>query len=214
MRSCAQPDKGRTPASRLPERDAHLLAVAERLFLEQGYHQVSLALVATSAGVATRTIYARFGDKRSLLEVILERREEASSLALVAIAGQGQSLEASLHRFAAHVFQHELSPCLALLHADLLAERNIPRPAQRRWALEGSWRTLLERALMPSNACLVDVFVACLQNEHLAAPMPHAGNEWSAGVVDGMARRAVARFLELANAFARPLSTEKREPCI
>src|SRR3954467_8029791 len=80
--------KGRTPVSQQGGRHLHLLAVAERLFLDKGYHHVSLALVASSAGVATRTIYSSFGNKRALLELILERRRDASADALAALAAE------------------------------------------------------------------------------------------------------------------------------
>jgi hypothetical protein len=104
--------------------------------------------------------------------------------ALVAIAGQCQSLKASLHRLAANVYQHELSPGGYLLQADLPAERSIPW-ALRRWAVKGDWRTLLERALVPASSHLAGLYVACLQSERFVVPTPHAGNQWLAEVVEG-----------------------------
>jgi AcrR family transcriptional regulator len=203
MGRCALRSKGRTPFMRQAERDGHVLEVAERLFLEKGYHQVSLALVAASAGVATRTIYASFGDKRSLLEEILECRRAAGDLALASLAAQYQPIERRLHRLAAHAFEHALSPCLDLLHADLLAGRSLLAPAQGRWALQGEWRTLLERTLTPASLNFSDVFIACLMTEHFGTPPPCVGNERSAEAIEGMARRAVARFLELVASCVR-----------
>lgn len=194
METCAHRRSGRTPAARQVERDRHVLSVAERLFLEKGYHQVSLALVASSAAVATRTIYARFGEKRAMLEEILECRREASGMALAALAEENLASDQALHRLAAHALGHELLPCLALLHADLLADRERCLPDGCRWAEEGGWRTLLEQVLAPAPSCVADVFVACLMKEQRRARS--AGVELSTETIDGMARRVVASFSE------------------
>jgi AcrR family transcriptional regulator len=176
------------------ERDLHVLAVAERLFLEKGYHQVSLALVASSAGVATRTIYARFGDKRAILEEILECRREASGIALAALSTAHLASGQALYRMAVHAIEHELSPSLELLHADLLADRETCRKPGRRWAEEGEWRALLEQILAPAPACVADVFVACLMKEQ--RPEWRAGEHRPHDIIDGVACRVVARFAE------------------
>jgi AcrR family transcriptional regulator len=200
MESCSHRSSGRTPVVRQVARDRHVLSVAEGLFLEKGYHQVSLALVASSAGVATRTIYARFGEKRALLEEIIECRRDASEMALAALGDERLSYGQALYRLAAHALAHELLPCLALLHADLLADRDRRTPAWGRWAEEGNWRTLLERVLAPAPACVADVFVACLMKEQHRARRPCGGAEPSPEGIDGMARSAVARFLEQVGA--------------
>lgn len=194
METCSHRSTGRTPLARQVERDLHVLAVAERLFLEKGYHQVSLALVASSAGVATRTIYARFGDKRAILEEILECRREASGIALAALSTAHLACGQALCRMAEHAFEHELSPSLELLHADLLADRETVWRRGRQWTKEGEWRALLERILAPAPACVADVFVACLMKEQ--PPEWRAGDGRPHEIIDGAARRAVARFAE------------------
>lgn len=45
---------------------------AQALFLAQGYASTTLQAVAAAAGVAVETVYARFGNKTSLLGAILE----------------------------------------------------------------------------------------------------------------------------------------------
>jgi AcrR family transcriptional regulator len=218
MEACSHRRSGRTPVAAQVARDRHVLSVAERLFLEKGYHQVSLALVASSAGVATRTIYARFGEKRALLEEIIECRRDASEMALTTIGGEHLAPGRDLHRIAAHAFEHELLPCLELLHADLVADRETHAPAPRRWAEEGRWRTLLEQSLAPAPSCVADVFVACLMREQHHMRSMFAGKELSAEVIDGMARRVVERFLEQIKAlnahidglFERPGKNGKR----
>jgi TetR/AcrR family transcriptional regulator, mexJK operon transcriptional repressor len=51
-------------------RRSMLLAVAGRLFLQNGFHGVSLATIAREAHVALRTIYLGFGDKAGLLAAV------------------------------------------------------------------------------------------------------------------------------------------------
>lgn len=194
METCSHPRTGRTPRARQVDRDMHVLSVAERLFLEKGYHQVSLALIASSARVATRTIYARFRDKRAMLEEILECRHETSAIALAALSEEELTCAQALYRMAAHAIEHELSPSLALLHADLLADREVCRKRERRWAEEGEWRALLEQILAPAPACVADVFVACLMKER--HPGWRAGEDWPHAIIDDVARRVVARFGE------------------
>lgn len=199
-------NKGRTPVSQQAGRNLHLLAVAERLFLDKGYHHVSLALVASSAGVATRTVYTCFGSKRALLELILERRREASALELAALAAERLLPAQLLHRLAEHAFRHELSPCLELLHADLLAERAPGTHARRGWGDKNRWRALLEHALEPASPAYADVFVACLMRERDTIVMLRDGDCSRAETIDASARRALAHFLELVPNLA-PLSS-------
>ncbi|MBS1213821.1 MAG: HTH-type transcriptional regulator RutR, partial [Proteobacteria bacterium] len=50
--------------------------VAHRLMLERGYAATSIEAVARAAGVAKRTIYDRFADKRALFSAIVQHRWE------------------------------------------------------------------------------------------------------------------------------------------
>lgn len=70
---------GRPRMAELDLRRSTLLAVAMRLFLQHGYHGVSLAAIAREAHVALRTIYLGFGDKAGLLGAV-----QADSLAAFA----------------------------------------------------------------------------------------------------------------------------------
>ena len=74
-------------ASSFPRREARarqtrrdVLAAASRLFVADGYGSTTLQGVADEAGVAVQTIYAVFGNKRALLEQLLD----------VAIAGDDE----------------------------------------------------------------------------------------------------------------------------
>lgn len=50
----------------------HILAVARRLFVEQGYDATSMSRVAEEAHVAPNTIYWHFADKDALLTSVLD----------------------------------------------------------------------------------------------------------------------------------------------
>jgi AcrR family transcriptional regulator len=49
-----------------------ILAAAKSVFLEHGFHRVSMDLVAAKAGTTKQTIYARFPSKDALFEAVLE----------------------------------------------------------------------------------------------------------------------------------------------
>lgn len=70
-------DAVKTPASyRQQQADAtrsRIADAAQRLFATRGYAATSMDAIARDAGVANRTVYAAFGAKREILNVICER---------------------------------------------------------------------------------------------------------------------------------------------
>lgn len=62
---------GRPRVADIAHRIDHLVACAGNLFLEKGYHNVSLNLIAREAGVAVRTIYLKFGGKPGLFNAVI-----------------------------------------------------------------------------------------------------------------------------------------------
>ena len=55
------------------KRDA-LLATAERLFYEEGFHATGIDRLVAEAGIARMTLYNHFPSKEALIEAVLERR--------------------------------------------------------------------------------------------------------------------------------------------
>lgn len=51
-----------------------VLETAERLFLDRGYASTSIPDIAADAGVAPQTVYAAFGNKRGLLQRLMDVR--------------------------------------------------------------------------------------------------------------------------------------------
>lgn len=74
-----------------------LLATAERLFYEQGFHATGIDRIVAAAGVVRMTLYNHFASKEALVAAVLEARHErfiASLEAAVAAAAPGQATRA------------------------------------------------------------------------------------------------------------------------
>ncbi|HEX9765199.1 MAG TPA: helix-turn-helix domain-containing protein [Nitriliruptorales bacterium] len=67
-----------TPEARREQTRRALLASAEALFLEHGYHQVTLDGVAEGAGMTKGAIYSNFDSKADLFFAVLEERAQAA----------------------------------------------------------------------------------------------------------------------------------------
>jgi AcrR family transcriptional regulator len=62
--------RGRTPRA---VREAQMVAAAERLFSERGYHGVSMDEIATASGITKPMLYDYFGSKEGLFLACVER---------------------------------------------------------------------------------------------------------------------------------------------
>ena len=67
---------GRPLLEDVPRRNEHLLEVATGIFVRLGYNATTLDRIAAVAGVAKRTIYARYADKQALFFAVLRRLAE------------------------------------------------------------------------------------------------------------------------------------------
>jgi len=67
---------GRPLLEDVPRRNEHLLDVATQIFVRLGYNATTLDRIAAEAGVAKRTIYARYADKQALFFAVLRRLAE------------------------------------------------------------------------------------------------------------------------------------------
>lgn len=74
-----------------------LLATAEQLFYEQGFHATGIDRIVAAAGVVRMTLYNHFASKEALVAAVLAARHErfiASLDAAVAAAAPGQAARA------------------------------------------------------------------------------------------------------------------------
>lgn len=85
---------------------AAILEAARRLFVEQGWTRTTIAAIAKDAGVATETIYSVFGNKRTLLESLIESaiRGDDPEVPLLQQAAPRQVAEATDQRQQLHLF--------------------------------------------------------------------------------------------------------------
>jgi AcrR family transcriptional regulator len=67
---------GRPLLEDVPRRNEHLLDIATEVFVRQGYNATTLDRIAVEAGVAKRTIYARYADKQALFFAVMRRLSE------------------------------------------------------------------------------------------------------------------------------------------
>lgn len=58
---------GRVPTRRPPDRRHHIAMAARELFLERGYHNVSMADVASAVGITAPALYRHYRNKQDLL---------------------------------------------------------------------------------------------------------------------------------------------------
>src|SRR4030088_3674894 len=81
---------GRPTREEAVRRDARLLDVATKLFMERGFEGTSIDAVAETAGVSTPTVYARYHDKRDLFTAVLRATIQRWLAPLSAAAGPAE----------------------------------------------------------------------------------------------------------------------------
>ncbi|RZL04408.1 MAG: TetR/AcrR family transcriptional regulator [Rubrivivax sp.] len=119
----ASPAKGagRPRAAEVEARLHDLKRTAGRLFLEKGYGNVSLEMIAREARVAVRTIYIKFGGKNGLLSAMLQDKR-AQFFADMDLAKDPRPVREVLDDFAARLYSLLTSPEAVALQRMLAAE--------------------------------------------------------------------------------------------
>ncbi|MCS0630505.1 TetR/AcrR family transcriptional regulator [Telluria mixta] len=196
---------GRHPAAVLQARERDLLDVAEQLFVRHSFHEVSIATIATTVRVATKTIYVKFGGKRGLLQAIVARDLNDWQRQIDAIETSDADARARLEALAGLMLRRALSARRARLHADAVAEWS-PELAQLAASVTARDRRLLERLVesLPAPAhgsrarggVLCDAFVGCVLGRHIGAILGGTGSSPDREAVQRMAADSVAGFLE------------------
>ena len=196
---------GRHSAAALQERERDLLDVAKQLFVRDSYHQVSIATIATTVRVATKTIYDKFGGKHGLLRAIVERDVDDWKRQLEAIEASDADIRARLEILACLMLRRALSEQRAHLHADAVAERS-PELAELVAPVAACDRAVLVRLMAELHECpggaaigpdiLGDAFIGCVLGRYIGANRSmerYADPER----LQGMAAVGVAGFLAL-----------------
>lgn len=87
---------GRPKAGTEHERHAYLLEQALELFMTEGFTRTSIARIASTCNVSTRTIYERFSNKDELLIAALKHMVEQDVQAMARVDGLGEQPLASV----------------------------------------------------------------------------------------------------------------------
>src|SRR5471030_2665408 len=94
---------GRPRLDSIAARHEDILAIALDLFIEHGYANVTLAMLAASAHMAVRTIYVKFGNKAGLLEAMVKAEHERHRAQLAQLALDHLALQDRLQAMARHI---------------------------------------------------------------------------------------------------------------
>lgn len=142
----AEPKRGggRPTRAEAARRQAHLIEVATRLFMERGFDATSIDAIAEAAGMSKPTVYARYRDKRELFEAVLRERI-ARWIAPLAAAAEAQAdregpedVEAALDDLSRTMLAYGQTPGAAMLKRALVAQA-LQFPDLARLAHEEGW---------------------------------------------------------------------------
>jgi AcrR family transcriptional regulator len=156
------------PTTRRPGRptlsDAQLLDIALDLFLENGFERTSIDAITTAAGMAKRTVYARYGDKETLFKAALNRAIEDWLVPVERLrAAEVEGLEDTLLAIAQLLLANILSPAgMRLLRLSNAVSVSMPEIAANNTRM----------GTEPTLAYLADLFRRRLL--HPDAPAPEA----------------------------------------
>src|SRR5258708_7526951 len=117
---------GRPTREEAARRDARLLDVATKLFMERGFDCTSIDAVAETAGISKPTVYARYRDKRDLFTAVLRATIQRCLAPLSAPAQAARvnprSVETTLHDLSRHLLAHSRIPEVVMLRRTLAAQ--------------------------------------------------------------------------------------------
>ena len=207
------PRRGRTPDALVQERERALLDEAEKLFILHGYHRVSIATIASTVRVATKTIYLKFGNKRGMLRAIIERNLRTWRQQIAAVERSGADLRAQLDELAYLMLRRMLSMPDARLRVDAVAERD-EELADLVAAADVPYRQSVLRLLAYLPACrqttapdvnvLADMFIGCVLGSHIGVIAGGVLQNAAPDQLRHMAKVGVAAFLKWAGSHSGP----------
>lgn len=151
--------------ARRAETEARLVRAATQLFVEHGYAATTLAAVADAAGLAHRTVYARFPTKADLLQRCLDVAIGGDELDATiddrawVRAAMSAPTRAERIRVMAQATAALMGRTGALLRVAIEAEASEVSIAERAQAgradtqrvVEGFWRAMAADALLPAG---------------------------------------------------------------
>lgn len=113
---------GRPTAAGSAELASRILDAAAALFLQNGFAATSIEAISANAGVAKRTLYARFPSKEAVFLAVAERLIGTWLTGFDAAMEAAPSLEAALLTAGHHMLAVALTPSALALHRLMVAE--------------------------------------------------------------------------------------------
>lgn len=186
--------------------DEELLDIALDLFLEHGFERTSIDAITAAAGMAKRTVYARYADKEALFKAALARAIEDWMVPPERLrAAEVDDLEKSLLAIAQMLLTNILSPAgLRLLRLSNAVSVSMPEiaAANTRMGTEPTLAYLADlfrRRLLPDDAPAPEADEAALAFLHLVVGGPASTAAWGvafdAASIDRHTRYCVRLFL-------------------
>jgi AcrR family transcriptional regulator len=186
--------------------DEQLLDIALDLFLENGFERTSIDAITAAAGMAKRTVYARYGDKETLFKAALGRAIDDWLVPVERLrAAEEDNLEASLLKIARMLLDNILGPAgLRLLRLSNAVSVSMPEiaAANTRMGTEPTLAYLADlfrRRLLPDDAPTGEADEAALAFLHLVVGGPASTAAWGVvldqAAIDRHTRYCVRLFL-------------------
>ncbi len=114
-----RPKRGR-PAD--PRKHAEILTVARRAFLELGYRETSMDMIASRAGVSKITVYAHFSNKAALFGAIIDDLAGRLTSTIQRLGLIGLRPEQALRQVGRAYLKLALAPSSLALHRLVVSE--------------------------------------------------------------------------------------------
>ena len=179
------PGPGRPTRAQIETRNAELLDKALDLFLERGFEEATLNKITGAIGMAKRTVYARYGDKATLLKAALQRAIEDWIISTDRLrALETGNLEQSLLRIAQVLVANIMSPAgLRLMRITNSVSHRMPEVGAYNFH-RGTERTvayladLFRRKLRPDGSALPNADQAAMAFLNLVVGEPARTTAW------------------------------------
>ena len=169
---------GRPCAEEAVKRDARLVDIAARMFMERGFEATTIDAVADSASIGKATLYARYRDKSALFEAVFQRQIDRWVVPMCDAATFPTTVrvEDALLKVSRRLLEVALTPESIMVHRILISEAN-RFPELARVAHEIGWQR--------SNTILANILRHFGDDGQLAVADPELAAEQFLSLVVG-----------------------------
>ena len=193
MKSRVHPSTaGRPTRAQAEARHAQMLDTALSLFLEKGFEQTTIDLIAATVGMTKRTIYAKYDDKAALFRAAVERAIQRYIVPIETVrASESPNLEETLIRVA-HIRIANLMTAEGLRLQRVLNSESYRFPE--------IFEMFSARSVKPTIAYLADFLGRRAGGSSIAAAEPERAAVAFMGMVVGPTARSIVAGTAIAPA--------------